>query len=114
LNEISPIPSEADYEAALVEVKRLWGARSGTPEGDRLDALATFIAVSPETLEGKNLITPQCHPRSTWAYELYGAKLASLAGGRDISLSSAEILEAAKAGLQWLHSRVDEWWENPE
>jgi HTH-type transcriptional regulator/antitoxin HigA len=43
LGEIKPIRSEADYEAALVEVDRLWGAHSGTPEGDRLDVLATLI-----------------------------------------------------------------------
>jgi HTH-type transcriptional regulator/antitoxin HigA len=28
---------------ALAEVDRLWGARSGTPEGDRLDVVATLI-----------------------------------------------------------------------
>ena len=43
MSEIKPIRSEADYEAALAEVERLWGARSGTPEGDRLDVLATLI-----------------------------------------------------------------------
>jgi len=26
-----------------MEVERLWGARAGTPEGDRLDVLATLI-----------------------------------------------------------------------
>ncbi len=41
--ELKPIRSEADYEAALAEVERLWGARSGTPDGDRLDILATLI-----------------------------------------------------------------------
>ncbi|MCF8507036.1 MAG: hypothetical protein K9G59_19165 [Caulobacter sp.] len=35
--------AEADYEAALAEIERLWGAKSGTPEGDRLDLLATLI-----------------------------------------------------------------------
>jgi len=40
---LRPIRSEADYEAALAEVERLWGARSGTPAGDRLDILATLI-----------------------------------------------------------------------
>jgi len=45
LSEIKPIRTEADYEAALAEVERLWGARSGTPEGDRLDVLATLIDV---------------------------------------------------------------------
>ena len=41
--EIKPIRSEADHEAALEEVGRLWGAKRGTPEGDRLDILATLI-----------------------------------------------------------------------
>lgn len=41
--EIKPIRSEADYEQALAEVERLWGAGSGTPKGDRLDILATLI-----------------------------------------------------------------------
>jgi HTH-type transcriptional regulator / antitoxin HigA len=43
LSEVKPIRSEADYEKALADVERLWGARSGTPEGDRLDVLATLI-----------------------------------------------------------------------
>ena len=42
-SEIKPIRTNADYEAALAEVERLWGAKSGTPNGDRLDVLATLI-----------------------------------------------------------------------
>ncbi|MBO6723510.1 MAG: helix-turn-helix domain-containing protein [Roseitalea sp.] len=45
VTELRPIRSEADYDAALEEVERLWGAKSGTPEGDRLDVLATLIEV---------------------------------------------------------------------
>jgi HTH-type transcriptional regulator / antitoxin HigA len=41
--ELKPIRTEADYEAALAEVERLWGAKIGTAEGDRLDVLATLI-----------------------------------------------------------------------
>lgn len=41
--DVKPIRNEADYEAALVEVEVLWGAKSGTPKGDRLDVLATLI-----------------------------------------------------------------------
>jgi HTH-type transcriptional regulator/antitoxin HigA len=41
--ELKPIRTEADYEEALTEVERLWGAKSGTPNGDRLDVLATLI-----------------------------------------------------------------------
>lgn len=42
---VRPIRNEADYEAALEEVERLWGAKLGTPRGDRLDVLATLIDV---------------------------------------------------------------------
>ena len=42
-NELKPIRTKADYEKALAEVERLWGAKSGTPKGDRLDVLATLI-----------------------------------------------------------------------
>lgn len=41
--ELKPIRSTTDYEAALTEVGRLWGAKAGTPKGDRLDVLATLI-----------------------------------------------------------------------
>jgi HTH-type transcriptional regulator / antitoxin HigA len=41
--ELKPIRTETDYEAALGQVERLWGALSGTPDGDRLDILATLI-----------------------------------------------------------------------
>jgi HTH-type transcriptional regulator/antitoxin HigA len=41
--EVKPIRSKRDYEAALKEVERLWGAKSGTRDGDRLDVLATLI-----------------------------------------------------------------------
>ena len=42
-NELKPIRTKADYEKALSDVERLWGAKSGTPKGDRLDVLATLI-----------------------------------------------------------------------
>ena len=43
MTEIRPIRTEADHEAALMEVEQLWGAESGTARGDRLDVLATLI-----------------------------------------------------------------------
>ncbi len=41
--DVRPIRGEADYEAAMENVAKLWGAASGTPDGDRLDVLATLI-----------------------------------------------------------------------
>jgi len=43
MKEVKPIRTEDDYAAAIAEAKRLWGAKAGTPEGDRLDVLATLI-----------------------------------------------------------------------
>jgi HTH-type transcriptional regulator / antitoxin HigA len=40
---IKPIRTKKDYEAALVELEKLWGAKSGTAAGDRLDVLATLV-----------------------------------------------------------------------
>lgn len=41
--EVKPIRTQHDYEAALKDVDRLWGAKAGTHNGDRLDVLATLI-----------------------------------------------------------------------
>jgi HTH-type transcriptional regulator/antitoxin HigA len=41
--DLKPIRTEQDYEAALAEIGRLWGAGSGTVQGDWLDVLATLI-----------------------------------------------------------------------
>ncbi len=40
---IRPIRSEADYDEALRRVEVLWGAPSGTVEGDELDVLVPLI-----------------------------------------------------------------------
>ena len=41
--DLKPIRSKAAYHQAVAELERLWGARTGTPDGDRLDVLATLI-----------------------------------------------------------------------
>ena len=43
MKNLKPIRTEADYEVALAEIERLWGAPASTPEGDRLDILATLV-----------------------------------------------------------------------
>lgn len=43
MSEVKPIRTKKDYERAMKEVESLWGAKSGTPKGDRLDVLATLI-----------------------------------------------------------------------
>ncbi|MBI1791908.1 MAG: transcriptional regulator [Acidobacteria bacterium] len=41
--KVKPIRTGADHEAALLEIQRLWRAKEGTTEGDRLDVLLTLV-----------------------------------------------------------------------
>ena len=45
---IKPIRTEDDYRAALANIDRLMDAAPDTPEGDRLDVLATLVAAWEE------------------------------------------------------------------
>jgi HTH-type transcriptional regulator/antitoxin HigA len=42
-HDLKPIRNEDDYQKAVKEIGRLWGSKGGTPEGDRLDVLATLV-----------------------------------------------------------------------
>lgn len=55
---IKPIKTAEDYEAALREVERLWGATYGSPEGDKLDVWVTLI----EAYEQKHYPIPPPDP----------------------------------------------------
>jgi len=48
--DIKPIRTKSDYRAALKQIDALMSARAGTPEGERLDVLATLV----EAYEAKN------------------------------------------------------------
>ena len=41
--EVKPIKTDADYRAALKEIETLMSARSDSPEGEKLDVLATLV-----------------------------------------------------------------------
>jgi HTH-type transcriptional regulator/antitoxin HigA len=45
---IRPVRTDADHRAALAKIEKLWGAASGTPEGDKLDVLATLVETYEE------------------------------------------------------------------
>jgi len=46
--EIKPIRTKKDYLAALKEIERLFEARSGTADGDRLEVLTTLVTAYEE------------------------------------------------------------------
>ena len=41
--DIHPIRNAHDHARALRDIERLWGARSGTPEADKLEILVTLV-----------------------------------------------------------------------
>jgi HTH-type transcriptional regulator/antitoxin HigA len=53
--EIKPIRSEVDYQAALKEIEKLIESQPGTPDGDRMDVLATLV----EAYETKHFPIPE-------------------------------------------------------
>ncbi|MEO8361691.1 MAG: transcriptional regulator [Vicinamibacteria bacterium] len=48
--QIRPINTDARYKAALTEIESLMAAKKGSPEGERLDVLATLV----ESYEAKH------------------------------------------------------------
>ncbi len=46
---LAPIRDDAAHRAALREIDRLWGARKGTPDGDRLEVLMTLADLYERT-----------------------------------------------------------------
>jgi HTH-type transcriptional regulator/antitoxin HigA len=63
---IKPIKKEADYQAALKEVERLFDANPGTAEADRLEVLTTLI----EAYEGKPYAIPLPDPIEAILYHM--------------------------------------------
>ncbi len=55
--EITTIQSETHYETALAEMRRMWGAAPGTPEGDYLDSLMDMVD-DWEGREGSKVAVP--------------------------------------------------------
>lgn len=41
--DVRPIRTDADHALALKEISRLWGAKSGSRDGDKLDVLVTLV-----------------------------------------------------------------------
>jgi HTH-type transcriptional regulator / antitoxin HigA len=56
--DIKPVRTSKDHRAALAEVERLWEAKPGTPEHDRLEVLVTLV----EAYEAKHHPIPPPDP----------------------------------------------------
>ncbi len=63
---IKPIKTEEDYKTALAEINRLFDAREGTEDFDRLDVLATLV----EAYEAKYYPIGPPSPLAAIEYEM--------------------------------------------
>ncbi|MBI2830097.1 MAG: helix-turn-helix domain-containing protein [Chloroflexi bacterium] len=66
LVEVKPIKSETDYEEALAEIEKLFAAKPGTPEADRLEILTALV----EDYEDQHHSIPLPHPVEAIFYYL--------------------------------------------
>ena len=64
--DVRPIRTETDYEWALERIHELFWAEPGTPEGDRLDVLATLV----EAYEARVHPLPPPDPISAIEYHM--------------------------------------------
>jgi len=64
--EIHPIKTEADYQAALAEIERLFDAAPNTAAGDCLDVLATLV----EAYEARHYSIPAPDPIEAITYHM--------------------------------------------
>jgi HTH-type transcriptional regulator / antitoxin HigA len=69
--EIRPIRTEADYQAALLEIEHLFDAAPNTPLGDRLDVLTTLV----EAYEAQHYSLPAPDPLEALTYHLESRRL---------------------------------------
>jgi HTH-type transcriptional regulator/antitoxin HigA len=77
-NSVKPIRTKKNYETALAELERLWGAKSGTPEGDRLEVLATLIDAYEACTFRWNLPIRSKRSSSEWSSRASPAKIWNL------------------------------------
>jgi len=111
--EIRPIRTEADYNAAVAEIERLWGAEPETDDGDKLDILATLVE-KYETVHWP-IDTSRLDPIDMLNYLIdesghTQAELAELLGSRS---RASEILNRRRALTVEMIFRISEAWKVP-
>ncbi|HUZ67114.1 MAG TPA: helix-turn-helix domain-containing protein [Beijerinckiaceae bacterium] len=106
--DIRPIRTEQDHAKALAELERLWGAPEGTPDGDKLDVLATLV----EAFEAKNWSVPASTPIDVIRYAIdemghSQSDLAELLGSRS---RASEVLAGKRAlTVEMIHKISTSW-----
>ena len=112
--EIRPIRTDKDHRAALGEIEKLWGASSGTPEGDKLDILVTLVETYEERrwpLRSRRRFDPVDALR--YAIDELGhtqAELADILGSRS---RASEVLARRRPLTLEIIRRINVSWQIP-
>ena len=110
--EIHPIRNDEDHAAAIREIESLWGAATGSEEGDKLDILATLVEKYEER-RWPNLDVSDPIDLLNYAIAELGhsqAELADLLGSRS---RASEILNRRRPlTVEMIHS-ISEAWKIP-
>lgn len=108
MGELKPIRNEEDHAAALLEIERLWGAKLGTPDGDRLDILATLV----DAYETLHHAMDQADPIEAIRFrmEQSGRLTSDLAAIVGPATTPSDILEGrTELSLEQIRRLHDEW-----
>ena len=109
--DIHPIRNEADHRAALEEIETLWGAAQGTPEGDRLDVLATLVDAYEDQLWPADALDPVEAIEAAMQHDGHDrADLAALIG----QSRATEVLQRKRALTLPMIRKIAAAWHVPE
>ena len=108
---IKPIKTDADHDAALREIEALWGAADNTPEGDRLDVLATLVEAYEERRWPIGEMDPVEAIEAAMAHDGHTrADLAALIGNS----RATEVLKRRRPLTLPMIRRIAQAWHVPE
>lgn len=109
--DIRPIRTDEEHRAALAEIEALWGAAEGTPEGDRLDVLATLVDAYEERRWPTDALDPVEAIEAAMAHEGHDrAELAALIG----QSRATEVLQRKRALTLPMIRKIAAAWHVPE
>jgi HTH-type transcriptional regulator/antitoxin HigA len=110
--EIHPIRNDEDHAAAIRAIAELWGAETGSEEGDKLDILATLVEKYEER-RWPNVDVSDPIDLLNYAIAEFGhsqAELADLLGSRS---RASEILNRRRPLTVEMIHRISEAWKIP-
>lgn len=109
--QIKPIRTDDDHQDALRAIEALWGAAEGSPDGDRLDVLATLVEAYEDDRWPLEELDPVEAIEAAMAHEGRSrADLAQLIG----KSRATEVLKRQRALTLPMIRRIAAAWHVPE